>query len=75
MHGTKNLTVVAIGPDGREMSRARFRLPDWARLNRLVAEAIPTLDRDAEDYRHKCGQWGGVQTEPFVGQRIRRPSS
>lgn len=61
IHGTTELTAVAVGPDGRELARARFPLPDWARIDRLVAEAIPRLDRDALDYRHKCGQWGGAQ--------------
>jgi hypothetical protein len=61
IHGTTELVAVAIGPDNRELARFRFPLPDWARVDRAVREAVPMLERDAEDYRHKCGQWGGEQ--------------
>ncbi len=61
IHGTADLSAVAVGPDGGELARFRFPLPDWARVDRAVREAVPKLDRDALDYRHKCGQWGGEQ--------------
>jgi hypothetical protein len=59
IHGTTALVAVAADGDGRELTRMRFPLPDWARVDRLVREAIPSLDRDALDYRHKCSQWDG----------------
>jgi hypothetical protein len=61
IHGTTELVAVAIGPDGRELARFRFPLPDWAQVDREVREAVPMLERDALDYRHKCGQWGGAE--------------
>lgn len=61
IHGTRDLVAVAVGPDGGELARFRFPLPDWERVDQAVRGAAPKLDRDALDYRHKCGQWGGQQ--------------
>lgn len=61
IHGTSALVATATGPDGRVLARPRFQLPDWARTDRLVADAIPALDRDALDYKDRCGQQGGEE--------------
>ena len=61
IHGTKELVAVAVRPDGAELARFQFPLPDWQRVDEAVREAVPKLDRDALDYRNKCGQWGGEQ--------------
>lgn len=58
LHGTSALIVAATGPDARELARAHFLLPDWARADRLVKSAMAELDHDALDYRHHCGQQG-----------------
>jgi len=61
IHGTSDLVAVATGPDRRKLARVRFPLPDWARTDRQVRSAIADLDRDALDFRNRCGQQGGSQ--------------
>lgn len=62
LHGVRSLEIVAIEEGGAEIARVRPPLPDWAEVDRRIAEALPGLGEDARDFKAKCQQ----QSEPEI---------
>jgi hypothetical protein len=62
LHGVRRLEIAAVEEGGTEIARFRPPLPDWAELDRHMAEAIPGLDEDSRDFTSKC--------EPQTGPEI-----
>ena len=61
LHGVRSLEIVAVEEGGAEIARLRAPLPDWAEVDRRLAEALPALAEDARDFEAKCQQQSGPE--------------
>lgn len=62
LHGVRAVEIVAVEEGGREIARLRPPLPDWAELDRWVAEGRAGIDADARSFEARC--------EPRTGPEI-----
>jgi hypothetical protein len=61
LHGVRSLEII-LEENGVEIARLRLPLPDWAELDRQIAEALPALAEDARDFESRCER----ESEPEI---------
>lgn len=61
LHRARTASVLVTGPGERRILQVELPMPDWAVLDRLVAEAIPALEADARDREAKCQRETGPE--------------
>lgn len=62
LHAAERATVTVTSSDGRRVARFELPLPNWAEMDRMIADSIPLLDQDALDAHRRCEK----ESEPEI---------